>query len=74
MRTFLKSHPEIDIQLTIDYGLTDVVSERFDAGVRLGGEMDKDMIAIRIEQIYQWLLLAHRIIFLAEVFQRQCHN
>ncbi|MCV5062249.1 DNA-binding transcriptional regulator PgrR, partial [Escherichia coli] len=40
MRTFLKSHP--------DYGLTDVVSERFDAGVRLGGEMDKDMIAIRI--------------------------
>ena len=30
MRTFLKSHPEIDIQLTIDYGLTDVVSERFD--------------------------------------------
>ena len=35
-------------QLTIDYGLTDVVSERFDAGVRLGGEMDKDMIAIRI--------------------------
>ncbi|OXB27200.1 hypothetical protein SF301_3630 [Shigella flexneri 2a str. 301] len=33
MRTFLKSHPEIDIQLTIDYGLTDVVSERFDAGV-----------------------------------------
>ncbi len=48
MRTFLKSHPKIDIQLTIDYGLTDVVSERFDAGVRLGGEMDKDMIAIRI--------------------------
>ncbi|ELN9317633.1 DNA-binding transcriptional regulator PgrR [Escherichia coli] len=48
MRTFLKSHPEIDIQLAIDYGLTDVVSERFDAGVRLGGEMDKDMIAIRI--------------------------
>mgnify|MGYP001224007761 CR=1 FL=1 len=39
MRTFLKSHPEIDIQLTIDYGLTDVVSERFDAGVRLGGEI-----------------------------------
>ena len=39
MRTFLKSHPEIDIQLTIDYGLTDVVSERFDAGVRLGGDI-----------------------------------
>ena len=48
MRTFLKSHPEIDVQLIIDYGLTDVVTERFDAGIRLGGEMDKDMIAVRI--------------------------
>ncbi|WP_423978468.1 LysR family transcriptional regulator [Klebsiella aerogenes] len=48
MRTLLKSHPDINVQLLIDYGLTDVVSERFDAGVRLGGEMDKDMIAVRI--------------------------
>ncbi|WP_281549303.1 LysR family transcriptional regulator [Kluyvera cryocrescens] len=48
MRTLLKSHPEIDVQIFIDYGLTDVVSERFDAGVRLGGEMNKDMIAVRI--------------------------
>ncbi|MFU8141311.1 LysR family transcriptional regulator [Klebsiella variicola] len=48
IRTLLKSHPDINVQLLIDYGLTDVVSERFDAGVRLGGEMDKDMIAVRI--------------------------
>lgn len=48
MRTLLQSHPEIDVQILIDYALTDVVSERFDAGVRLGGEMDKDMIAVRI--------------------------
>ncbi|SUY02489.1 LysR family transcriptional regulator [Citrobacter koseri] len=48
MRTLLKSYPDINVQLLIDYGLTDVVSERFDAGVRLGGEMDKDMIAVRI--------------------------
>lgn len=48
MRTLLQSHPEIDVQILIEYGLTDVVSERFDAGVRLGGEMDKDMIAVRI--------------------------
>ncbi|HBT4924965.1 LysR family transcriptional regulator [Klebsiella pneumoniae] len=48
MRTLLKSHPDINVQLLIDYGLTDVVSERFDAGVRLGGEMEKDMIAVRI--------------------------
>ncbi len=36
MRTLLKSHPDINVQRLIDYGLTDVVSERFDAGVRLG--------------------------------------
>lgn len=48
MRTLLKSHPDINVQLIIDYGLSDVVTERFDAGVRLGGEMDKDMIAVRI--------------------------
>ncbi|UTL87236.1 LysR family transcriptional regulator [Serratia marcescens] len=48
MRMLLKSHPEINVQLIIDYGLSDVVAERFDAGVRLGGEMDKDMIAVRI--------------------------
>ncbi len=47
MRTFLKSHPEIDIQLTIDYGLTDVVSDvLMQASVWV--ETDKDMIAIRI--------------------------
>ncbi|MFN1140504.1 LysR family transcriptional regulator [Serratia quinivorans] len=48
MRTLLSTHPEIKVEIIIDYGLTDVVSERFDAGVRLGGEMDKDMIAVRI--------------------------
>lgn len=48
MRIFLKSYFEIDIQFIIDYGLIDVVFERFDVGVRLGGEMDKDMIVIRI--------------------------
>jgi DNA-binding transcriptional LysR family regulator len=48
MRTLLSTHPEINVEIIIDYGLTDVVSERFDAGIRLGGEMDKDMIAVRI--------------------------
>lgn len=32
----------------VDYGLTDIVSERFDAGVRLGEAVAKDMIAVRI--------------------------
>ncbi len=36
--------------------------------------MDKDMIAIRIGPDIPMAIVGHRIIFLAEVFQRQCHN
>jgi DNA-binding transcriptional LysR family regulator len=36
------------VVVIIDYGLTDIVSERYDAGVRLGEQVAKDMIAVRI--------------------------
>ena len=48
MKRLLPEHPDITVEITIDYALTDVVADRFDAGVRLGGEIAKDMIAIRI--------------------------
>lgn len=48
MKRLLPDNPDITVELTVDYGLTDVVADRFDAGVRLGGEMAKDMIAMRI--------------------------
>lgn len=48
MNRLLPDHPDITVEMTIDYGLADVVADRFDAGVRLGGEIAKDMIAIRI--------------------------
>ena len=41
-------YPEIKVELIIDYGLTDIVAERYDAGVRLGEQVAKDMIAVRI--------------------------
>lgn len=44
----LPGHPDINVEVIIDYGLTDIVAGRFDAGVRLGGQVDKDMIAVRI--------------------------
>ncbi|MBN3196550.1 LysR family transcriptional regulator [Pectobacterium versatile] len=43
---FLKAYPDITIEISIDYGLRDIVSERYDAGVRLGGTLAKDMIAV----------------------------
>jgi DNA-binding transcriptional LysR family regulator len=44
----LPRYPDVKVELGIDYGLTDIVAERFDAGVRLGEQVAKDMIALRI--------------------------
>ncbi|GGE02373.1 LysR family transcriptional regulator [Aureimonas endophytica] len=44
----LVTHPDIEVELVVDYGLTDIVSERFDAGIRLGDVVAKDMIAVPI--------------------------
>ncbi|MEK1854635.1 MAG: LysR family transcriptional regulator [Phyllobacterium sp.] len=45
---FLPDNPDINVEITVDYGLTDIVAERYDAGVRLGEQVAKDMIALRI--------------------------
>ena len=45
---FLPEYPHIKVEITVDYGLTDIVAQRYDAGVRSGEQVAKDMIAIRI--------------------------
>ena len=45
---FLPQYPGIKVEIIIDYGLTDIVAERYDAGVRPGEGIAKDMIAVRI--------------------------
>ena len=44
----LPEYPDIKVEIIVDYGLTDIVAEGYDAGVRLGEQVAKDMIAIRI--------------------------
>ncbi len=44
----LPDYPDIKVEIVVDNGLTDIVAERYDAGVRLGEQVDKDMIAVRI--------------------------
>ena len=48
LATLLPQYPDIKVEVNIDYGFTDIVAERFDAGVRLGEQVAKDMIAVRI--------------------------
>ena len=45
---FMAQYPDINVEVTVDNGLTDIVDGRFDAGVRLGEQVAKDMIAVRI--------------------------
>lgn len=44
----LRDYPDIKVEICVDYGLTDIVAERYDAGVRLGEQLAKDMIAVPI--------------------------
>src|SRR3954462_11683253 len=44
----LPQYPDINVEIMIDYGLTDIVAQRYDAGVRTGEQVAKDMIAVRI--------------------------
>lgn len=44
----LKQYPDIQIEFSVDYAFTDIASHRFDAGVRAGDRVDKDMVAVRI--------------------------
>jgi DNA-binding transcriptional LysR family regulator len=44
----LQDYPQIKVEITTDYGLTDIVAERYDIGVRNGDQVAQDMIAVRI--------------------------
>ena len=48
LRKFLPKYPDIKVELRRDNGLTDIVTERYDAGVRMGEQLAKDMISVRI--------------------------
>ncbi len=45
---FLAEYPDVEMEITLDEGLTDIVADRFDAGIRVGEQVQKDMIAVRI--------------------------
>jgi DNA-binding transcriptional LysR family regulator len=48
LKPLLREFPDIKVELSIDQALTNIVAERYDGGVRLGEQVEKDMIAVRI--------------------------
>ncbi|QEZ91773.1 LysR family transcriptional regulator [Proteus sp. CD3] len=48
LKPFLRAYPEINVELVVDNGFVNIVDEGFDAGIRLGESVDKDMVAVKI--------------------------
>ncbi len=48
LEKLVPQYPDLKVEVIVDYGLTDIVAERYDAGVRLGEQIARDMIAVRI--------------------------
>ncbi|WP_338692127.1 LysR family transcriptional regulator [Bradyrhizobium sp. 26S5] len=57
LEKFLPRYPDIKVELTVDNGLANIVAERFDAGVRLGEQLAKDMIAVRIAPDFRMVVV-----------------
>jgi DNA-binding transcriptional LysR family regulator len=55
---FARNYPDIHLEITTDYSLTDIVKDRYDIGIRLGHAVDKDMIAIKVTPDMQMIVVA----------------
>lgn len=56
----LRNYPDIHLELITDYGLVDIAKERFDAGVRRGGLIAQDMVAIPISAEHRMAVVVSR--------------
>lgn len=82
LKVFLQQNPNINIEISSDYSLVDIVSSRFDAGIRLGEHLAKDMIGVRIGPDMQMAVVATPSYFqhyakpqtLEDLHQQNCIN
>jgi DNA-binding transcriptional LysR family regulator len=63
LRTFLPKVPDIKVELSRDNSLTDIVTQRFDAGVRMGEQLAKDMISARIGPDFRFAVVGSKSYF-----------
>ncbi|HEY2453248.1 MAG TPA: LysR family transcriptional regulator [Scandinavium sp.] len=54
----LQEYPQLNVEFSVGYELTDIAAQQFDAGVRMGDQVDKDMIAVRITPDVQMAVVA----------------
>jgi len=58
LQPLLRKYPDIKVEIIVDYGLANIVADRFDAGVRLGEQVAKDMVAVRIGPDFRFVVVA----------------
>jgi DNA-binding transcriptional LysR family regulator len=58
LQPMLRKYPDIKVEIIVDYGLANIVADRFDAGVRLGEQVAKDMVAVRIGPDFRFVVVA----------------
>ncbi|GKW33298.1 LysR family transcriptional regulator [Pectobacterium versatile] len=55
---FLKRYPEVEVDVTVDDRMVDIVAAGFDAGIRYGGTIPEDFVAIKLGQELKWVAVA----------------
>lgn len=63
LKKFLPKYPDIKVELLLDNGLADIVTERYDAGVRMGEQLAKDMISARIGPDFRFAVVGAKSYF-----------
>jgi DNA-binding transcriptional LysR family regulator len=82
LQPMLRKNPEVQLEITVDYGMANIVADRYDAGVRLGEQVAKDMIAVRIGPDFRFVVVAAPSYFVnrpeprtpADLTQHNCIN
>lgn len=63
LKPVLKDYPDIKVEFSIDNGLRNIVEEGFDAGIRLGESVEKDMVAVRVGPDWRMVAVASKEYF-----------
>jgi DNA-binding transcriptional LysR family regulator len=74
LRRVLPLYPDIRVEIIADHGLTDIVAQGYDAGVRLGEQVAKDMIAVRISPDIRMAVVASPAYFEKRAMPRTPHD
>ncbi|HTR10685.1 MAG TPA: LysR family transcriptional regulator [Paraburkholderia sp.] len=67
----LQDYPDVTVEFDVNYGFRDIVADRFDAGVRIGSTIDKDMIAVAIGPALRMAVVASPRYFAAHPAPKQ---